>query len=70
PITLYCISRVTTRNEEREGAKPIYRNTGISNYWFASGRPFLRTFFAKQNAQMSVRQVPLSASQGVGQERI
>jgi len=28
------------------GENPIYRNTGIGNYWLASGRPFLRTFFA------------------------
>jgi len=28
------------------GANPIYRNTRNGNYWPASGRPFLRTFFA------------------------
>jgi len=29
------------------GANPIYRNTGIGNYWLASERPFIRTFFTK-----------------------
>gem|GEM_PF-4267397 len=46
--SMYYISRVTTKKEEGEGANLIYRNTRIGNYWLASGRPFLRTFFANK----------------------